>query len=1034
MKLLHFLQLRYLCLFVLIISYMTGARAQNSLEQRASGVRSPANNPFNLNKYVWSHTNYKTSSVDKPVMEFKDIEEHISIGPDADLSISPDGKYFAYSIQNTMLRKRDSIVVQCIRNSWRKGFATASPGFFSADSKQYIFQDKNDLCFLQVGNGDIHYMKGVASYQQPSGYNGEWLACQLNNKKATVIIKNFITGKEKRYDSVTQYGFDISGSWLASQLNNDSKELVIYNLATGKEQNFKSVVGYLFDTAGKVLVVQTMEKAGPGFKTTLQYISLADGTIQTIWQSADSTTSLSCYVVDGGGKQVAFMLQESSTTAQPINSIWYWKTGMNKAILKVNQQTEGIELGWQFQSPSFNESGRYITFFVQPFALKLPPTNPDAVKVDVWSYKDTILQSSQPYLAKMPPRKYRAVIATEGNQVIRLEKEEYESLRSLQGDFAVILKPGGNRADLLYGQRGFLGDRFWEEGYNSDSNWLVSLKDGTRRLLRIGGKPYGDIWFSPKGKYLVYFDGEQGCNFFTIELSTGKLANISVGIPSFRLGVENYYLRTSEKPKTGFGIAGWLEEDKGILVYDNYDIWQLDLAGKKPSMNITNGYGRKTKTKFSLTGHGEDGQNAAEFSGTPIFSKKTPFLLKAFNMMNKYNGVYRKVLGESGNPELLCSGPYTLEKVPTSTLDIQYTHSYGITATKATRANVWIVLRQSATQAPNYFLTTDFRIYRPLTDIQPQKAYNWITAELHSFKQLDGTLSQGVLYKPENFDPTKKYPVIIVFYSTLSDRVHLYPTPNLMVSPSAPKESPGWMASHGYLVFTPDIYFSKGKWGPSTMNTIEGAARYMSNLPFVDGNRLGACGHSNSGRTGYYVLTHSKVFAAMSVGAATTDIISASLSIDKSGTNKLEWTEVTAFGTGLGNLWQNKSSWLDQTSVLHTDKVTSPVLLFHNDKDGVQITQVIEMFIALRRLEKRSWWLNYNESGHIVKGKDGKDFTVRYTQFFDHYLKGAPPPRWMTQGIPNQYKLIESRFELDPQGSCGNDCKICKEKKYGDLR
>ena len=59
--------------------------------------------------------------------------------------------------------------------------------------------------------------------------------------------------------------------------------------------------------------------------------------------------------------------------------------------------------------------------------------------------------------------------------------------------------------------------------------------------------------------------------------------------------------------------------------------------------------------------------------------------------------------------------------------------------------------------------------------------------------------------------------------------------------------------------------------------------------------------------------------------------------------------------------------------------------------------------------------------------KELKDFTIRYTQFFDHYLKEAPAPRWMTQGLPFTVKGVESRYELDPKGTCGKDCTICKK-------
>jgi hypothetical protein len=241
------------------------------------------------------------------------------------------------------------------------------------------------------------------------------------------------------------------------------------------------------------------------------------------------------------------------------------------------------------------------------------------------------------------------------------------------------------------------------------------------------------------------------------------------------------------------------------------------------------------------------------------------------------------------------------------------------------------------------------------------------------------------------------------------------------------------MVSHGYLVFTPDIYFTKDQWGPSTVNTLDGAARYLRQLPFVDGKHLGATGHSNSGRFGYYLLTHSKSFAAISAGSGFCgpDIMSCACSVRSKGESNLEWAENDAVGAALGHLWKNKASWIDHTAVLQADKVVAPFLMFYNKQEtsGDDVRMAIELFTALRRLEKKNWWLDYDNGSHIVGGKEAKDFTLRYTQFFDHYLKRAPAPRWMTQGIPYRLKGIEPRYELDENGVCGKNCSVCTGKK-----
>ena len=266
----------------------------------------PANNPWDLNKYVWSQTHPAPSKGDKPILDFEAVENWIGVGPDEDLSISSDSKYFAYSIQNCMYRRRDTLVVQSTTNSWRQSFAGASPGFFSGDSKQYIFQYNEDLFFWQVGTHQPRYVKEVASYQQPTTGKGEWLAYQLKNSEATVVLEHLPTGAEKRFNGVAGYNFDNSGEWLACQLSNEAKELLIYNLATKKEHRFPSVVGYSFPPNSNALILKTITKTNNETTMAQQYVSLPEGAIYTIWSTTDSNISVSSYTLDGSGNQVVF--------------------------------------------------------------------------------------------------------------------------------------------------------------------------------------------------------------------------------------------------------------------------------------------------------------------------------------------------------------------------------------------------------------------------------------------------------------------------------------------------------------------------------------------------------------------------------------------------------------------------------------------------------------------------------------------------------------------------------------------------------
>lgn len=1006
--------MKQIIFYLLLFGYAISLPAQNSFRSGTPAAPPPPSDRWDLSKYVWSHTHATDSKKDKPVLDFDALDQWQTIGADEDFSISPNAQYFAYSIQNSSTRARDSLIVQGINSSWRLSLPGATPGFFSSDNKLYVFQDKDNLCFLQPGSDQVEKIPGVLTYQSPLHTRGEWIAYQvadpapavMQNLAPAVVLYQLTTGKKYRFENAANYFFHESHNWLVCQLNNAAKELVLHNLHTNEEQRYSSVTGHALSANGQSLVLQTKESDK---LPKLQYINLPSRSIKNIWFAADTNTRVNGFALDPIGKQVVFILEN------PAPSIWYYQDGMEKAVLKVNQQTPGMEPGFMMVGkPYFTDDGDYIQFDIQVQPAKLPSPSPDAVKVDVWSHTDSILQVTQPWFLKQPASTYSCVIHPQRDRVIRLQQPG-EILWHIRGDIALLIKTGGLNET---------SDRFWERDYFKNRHWLVSLKDGTRTLLLH--TKHGGTWFSPDGQYIVYFDPDQQGNYFSMHLGTGKVSKISTSIPAWQLGTdkggESFYSQPPGKDRAA-GIAAWLEKDQGVLVYDEYyDIWQLDLAGKKPPVNITNGYARQHQIHLRLPGYQRE---------TPVIGAQDTLLLSAFNIQNMQSGFLKKILGDKKKPERLFMGDCMIRPL---LVPGKKSQGYYLRVLHTLSPLRWVVKRQRADEAPTYQLTADFITYQSLTNLQPQKKYNWLTAELHSFKQMDGTTSQGILYKPENFDPTKKYPVIIVFYGTLSRQLHLHKMANYMWCPTAPMDSPAWLTSHGYLVFTPDIYYKKAGWGPSTQNTVDGAARYLRSLRFVDGKHIGVCGHSNSGRTAYYLLTHSTSFEAICIGAATTNIIESALSTAVSPkrrageSSSLEGAEITSYGTGLGSLWQNKQRWLDHTAVLHADKATSPVLIFHNKNDAIPVRLPMEMFIALRRLEKKAWWLHYDEGGHVLgKPLDLKDFTIRFTQFFDHYLKGAPPPNWMAKGIPLQLKGIDNGYKLNPQGNCGKDCPVCKK-------
>jgi dipeptidyl aminopeptidase/acylaminoacyl peptidase len=928
---------------------------------------------------MWGYSKNTPAPGEKSLIDFNVIDNWRQIGHY--LSVSDDGKYIAYTTKKpsgTMYwyRRQDSLVIQSTRNNWRQGFVCKTQGLFTADNKQYIFQDGSDLHFLQLGKDQQKVVKDITGYKVSQN---KWLAYQLKGRDS-LILQNLATGNEQYFAGITQYNFDNNGDWLIGKVN--TKKLLLYNLTSGTEKRFSNISDYSVAASSKSLLLQTAD-------ANLQYVNLPKGNAKTIWQSKEKT-GIGNYSLDASGSRVLFSIIDSSSAMN--NSTWYYEDGIDEAVVKASTQTAGIPTGLIISGASFTDNGRYINLSLQAKAETLGKLTDDMVGVEVWNHKDVNLQSLQAKQEEVA-KSYSAILNIETSKLVFLESDT-KKISMLQGDFALVKN---DYKDLV-------GDRFWEKETlgRQDSTWVVNLTDGSSSLIATG---QNDFWFSPSGNYLVWCN-KNNCQYNSYDLHSCVVKNVS---SQNKIGVFDRFHGNAEASANGCPAA-WIEKDGGLLVYDNYDIWKLDLTGKESPLNITRG--KANNIMFSLM------ENYRNNFKNPVLKANESLILQTYNTSIKQNGFYKKTLGSASNPQVLSMGNYYTNYI-NEAQDINLANEFEAHPTKAKNTNYWILQRQTESDAPNYFETTDFKNFNRLTNFQPQKNYQWLSQELVSFKHLDGKMGQGILYKPENFDPKKKYPVLIIFYGAYSDNMFQFQPPAYMdCSILDGGKSPAWFLNSGYLVFTPDIYTEPRKYGPKAFGVIEGAAQYLKSLPYVDGDKLGCAAHSWSAQLGAYIYTHSTSICATAIseGMQYGNMLNYAFSPTKSG-SKLEASEKERES---GSLWENKASWLEQTTVLNVDKAVSPLLLFCNKASSADYQdQTFQIFNALRRLDKNVWWLKYDNGDHTLHDqKELRDYTIRYTQFFDHYLKNAPAPQWMTEGIPYKLKGIESRYELDPKGSC----------------
>ncbi len=889
------------------------------------------------------------NGLSKPIIDSVAINHWPSLGPER--AINRDGRYFMYGLENQPVGGH-TMVIRSAEGSWKKEFPGVSGGIFAGDGRQFIFLVADTLCFLLLGNDDMKKIIGVNSYSQ-SG-NGKWLVYQLNK----------------------------------------DQELVLHDFSHDRDLCFSGVSDYMFDDSCQHLLLKSVSGSSDQTASRLEWVGLADSKISVIWSDeGQPSASLGIYALDHAGRQVCFLTSEQRD-GRMMNRLWWWQPSMDRAVERAKAGSEGMDSDLSVSKdygPQFSGDGRII-YFGLTRNRSIPVAALETVSVDVWNWRDSILQPTQ--LADHSNPLFTAVTGTGGGRVVRLENDnEYIVVRQTQGDY-VVVKHTYNP-----------GYRFWLD--RPDSYWLVSVQDGSRILLPV--KSYSEFYFSPGGRYLVYDEWGQDGPFTSYELKTGRVCRISTGILAHWLSWSDGFERPLNQHYYPVGLLGWEPADTALLVYDNYDIWKLWLTGSKAPVNISRSYGRAHHIRLRV---------ASEQNGlNDLYQRSDSVLLVGFNTQNKYNGFYRLTLSGKVNPVLLSMGPWTLRhRDDMMNLNPNEFKNAGMPPLKAEDACSWVVIRTTASEAPNYFLTHDFIHYQPLTDLAPQKKYNWLTAELVSWVQPDGITSQGVLYKPEDFDPHKKYPVIIHYYEQLSHRVYEYPQPEYT---GGGHINIPWFVSRGFLVFTPDIYYHQFAIGQSACITVESAGKMLAKLPYVDSKRMGIAGHSWGGAETNYIVTHTHLFAAAPSGAAGhngVDLISNSLAIKENGAgpyNDLVRYEREDIGA---TLWQRPDLWIQQSPIFQADRITTPFLIFYNKADGGN-ERAIELFIALHRLGKHVWMLQYDHGGHVVDGKDAEDFTIRVTQFFDHFLKGAPAPVWMTRGIPARLKGVDPGYELDPNES-----------------
>ncbi|MFM2338161.1 MAG: hypothetical protein RL115_1354 [Bacteroidota bacterium] len=781
---------------------------------------------------------------------------------------------------------------------------------------------------------------------------------------------------------------DAEGDELSTPSVEGSKDLVVRNILTGEEVFFYKTLEYYFSKTGDKLLI---EQAKLPFDSNSVYrVILYDLKTGKTTPISKGGNEFKNFAMTDDGSQIAYLAERDAKPKdlQKFYRLWYYKDGADSSILLADKNSVDMQLGMtvsEFGQLNFSKNGKRLFFGIAPIQ---PPRDTtiiemDKPKLDIWHYNDDYLQTVQLLPARLKAAReenFLAVYNLENKTITQLGSKAIQQVIQTNegdGDTFVGITDAGKRIPSQ-----------WEGGTKKDI-YAINVNTGQKTLIK--DNLHGQVYPSYTGKYIMWYD-RKARHYFVWDGAATKNISSKIKYPLYQEDWD-----TPDDPMN-YGVMGWHEGDSAVYVYDRYDVWKI-FATDLRERNFTN-FGRVSKTVYRYLRLDDEER---------YFTANQDIHFRTQNELSKTASLVVGNISQQAPMMATISGG-----------DV----SYNLIA-KSRKSENLIYTKENYILSPDLFINDnivkvegfDSKMKRvdseiKLSSINPQqKDYNWGTAELFNWKAYNGKPATGIVYKPEDFDPKKKYPMIVYFYEKLSDGLYDYKEP----APIRSAINVPFFVSRGYIIFMPDIEYKTGYPGQGAYDYIVSGTRALVKQGYVDSTNMALQGHSWGGYQAAQVATMTKLYKAVWAGAPVANMTSAYGGIRwESGVNRQFQYEKAQSRIG-GTLWEKKDLYLKNSPLFQLDKVTAPMVMMHNDADGaVPWYQGIEMFTALRRLGKKVWMLNYNGQGHgLTQRQDMRDYQIRMQQFFDWILKGDKPAKWITEGLPAVKKGKEWALEID---------------------
>lgn len=807
-------------------------------------------------------------------------------------------------------------------------------------------------------------------------------------KNGFVLVKN-TTGTIDKIKDVKKFEFSDDSKWcIYHKFENDEEksekmkkkpigsELVIRHLFSQTEIRVDYVTEYTLDSAGAYIFYSVSspdgERDGLYLRRLLETfapevtVNKAENTLYSGLAYAPKTKALgyisSTLTKEGVPKEGTLMIWEEIRAQQyqialtpqtapkgwyiPYNNTTKWSDdGLSLFIgLKPDAERDTIET-------------KPITYTDDTFY------NIDSVRTKssefVWHWDDPLISSNQVnWWNKSKDRTFTSVYNLRSKRFFQLADSTCNNVVAADNSiFTIGYDNTPYQKEITY------------DGWFFDL-YVFNLATGAKK--KIATRISESAHLSPQGKFVLFF---QNKHWHIYDTNKDLLSNITKDIPIPFYDVDN----DIPAEAGSYGIGAWFEDDMYVLINEKYDFYKFFTTDPGSFINMSATIGRKHQLQFRYTN---------------LDPRKKVIMTKDTFYVHVYS------------EKLKCTNMFFFEEHISGGINVTTESGAGLYEEKTftilgrSNNNKLIFSRESYDEFPDIWLADNPLLDNPIkiTNINPQmKDLKWGTTEIVRWVTPLGDSLDGYIIKPDGFDPKKKYPVLVYYYERFSSRTFTFYQPRINHRPIYQLYT-----SDDYLVFVPDVVYKTGRPGYDATDAILSGLKVLIDRGIADPDRLCIQGHSWAGYQTAFVITQTDMFKAASAGAPVGNMTSAYSQIrTESGLARQFQYEKQQSRIG-GNLWDSLDNYMNNSPVFLARNINTPLLILHgNEDEAVPFSQGVELYLALRRLEKPCVLVEYNKEPHHPRKYENKlDWQIKMKEWFDHYVLGKEAPKWITDGKP----------------------------------